>query len=114
MVALGRPAGGDLSLFLEGFGGWAADALVGRGVGGAGCPGLQGGRARRAAGFAAWAHRGQVRRTGEPYVSHCVATAKIVCRLLPGGGEGSAADRGRAATAVQAALLHDCVDDTEA
>lgn len=37
---------------------------------------------RRAADFAAEAHRGQVRKTQEPYVAHCVHTALIVEGLL--------------------------------
>jgi hypothetical protein len=55
-----------------------------------------------AADFAARAHAHQVRRTGEPYVSHCVETAVIVERNLPaswrgsfgggGGGEAEEAD----------------------
>ena len=65
---------------------------------------------RRAADFAAWAHRGQKRKTGEDYVSHCVATAKIVESLLP-QVEGLAKERLQAP--VIAALLHDCLEDTE-
>lgn len=33
--------------------------------------------------FAASAHSGQYRKTGEPYVSHCIETALIVERNLP-------------------------------
>ncbi len=33
--------------------------------------------------FAAAAHAGQKRKTGEPYVSHCIETALIVERNLP-------------------------------
>jgi len=36
-----------------------------------------------AARFAAAAHEGQVRKTGEPYVAHCVEAALIVERNLP-------------------------------
>ena len=35
-----------------------------------------------AADFAARAHEGQRRKTGEPYITHCVATAAIVEALL--------------------------------
>ena len=35
-----------------------------------------------AADFAARAHEGQRRRTGEPYITHCVHTAVIVEALL--------------------------------
>jgi hypothetical protein len=36
----------------------------------------------RAAHFAAEAHRGQVRKTREPYVTHCIETALIVEGLI--------------------------------
>jgi len=65
--------------------------------------------ARRAAAYAAAAHAGQTRRSGEPYVAHCVETAAIVETLLADGGARSSA---RAADAVAAALLHDVPDDT--
>ncbi|MEQ1598521.1 MAG: bifunctional (p)ppGpp synthetase/guanosine-3',5'-bis(diphosphate) 3'-pyrophosphohydrolase [Methylotenera sp.] len=50
--------------------------------------------------YAAIAHEGQMRRTGEPYISHPVAVACILAKLhldLP---------------TVMAALLHDVVEDT--
>ncbi len=47
------------------------------------------------------AHAGQFRLTGEPYVSHSVAVAKIV------------ADLGLDTSSVVAALLHDVIEDTE-
>lgn len=34
--------------------------------------------------FAAQAHAGQTRKTGEPYVAHCIETALIVEQNLPG------------------------------
>ena len=37
----------------------------------------------RAVEFAAEAHKGQRRKTGEPYVSHCIETALIVENMLP-------------------------------
>jgi GTP pyrophosphokinase len=46
------------------------------------------------------AHRGQLRRSGEPYISHPVWIAKVVAQLNIGQ------------EAVLAALLHDCVEDT--
>ena len=49
---------------------------------------------------AARAHEGQLRRSGEPYVSHPVAVAGIVAEL------------GLDAPTVAAALLHDAVEDT--
>ena len=49
---------------------------------------------------AADAHRGQTRRSGEPYIQHPLAVAKIV------------ADLGLDDVTVAAALLHDAVEDT--
>jgi len=54
----------------------------------------------RAAERAAAAHAGQLRKSGEPYVTHPVAVAEIV------------ADLGLDASTVAAALLHDAVEDT--
>ena len=50
--------------------------------------------------MAAEAHRGQFRRSGEPYVTHPLAVASIVARY------------GMDETTVIAALLHDAVEDT--
>jgi GTP pyrophosphokinase len=47
------------------------------------------------------AHEGQLRRSGEPYISHPVAVAQIL------------ADLGIGTKTVSAALLHDTVEDTE-
>ncbi len=55
---------------------------------------------RRAGLAAIAAHEGQLRRTGEPYVTHPIAVAEI------------AADLGLDATTIAAALLHDAVEDT--
>lgn len=46
-------------------------------------------------------HRGQERRSGEPYITHPVAVAQIL------------ADLGVAPVAIAAALLHDTVEDTD-
>ncbi|MEK7314972.1 MAG: bifunctional (p)ppGpp synthetase/guanosine-3',5'-bis(diphosphate) 3'-pyrophosphohydrolase [Candidatus Eisenbacteria bacterium] len=54
--------------------------------------------------FAADAHAPQKRMSGEPYITHPVAVAKILVELLGSGA---------ATTLVQAALLHDVVEDTE-
>jgi guanosine-3',5'-bis(diphosphate) 3'-pyrophosphohydrolase len=56
---------------------------------------------RRAHAFALKAHAGQVRLTGEPYVTHTIAVAMTVAEL------------GLDATSAAAALLHDVVEDTE-
>src|SRR5487761_935345 len=55
---------------------------------------------RRAGLAAIAAHEGQLRRTGEPYVTHPIAVAGIVAEL------------GLDATTIAAALLHDAVEDT--
>lgn len=57
---------------------------------------------KRALDFATEAHRGQLRNyTGEPYITHPIAVAKMV------------ADRGYSGEVIDAALLHDVVEDTE-
>lgn len=47
------------------------------------------------------AHEGQLRRSGEPYITHPVAVAKILAEL------------GTGPTTIAAALLHDTVEDTD-
>lgn len=56
----------------------------------------------RAFRFAAAAHKGARRRSGEPYILHPIAVAKIVISEL-----------GLGSTSICAALLHDVVEDTE-
>src|SRR5579875_377412 len=56
---------------------------------------------RRAYEYAEAAHQGQRRRSGEPYISHPVAVAKILVELQLD------------ATTIAAALLHDVVEDTK-
>jgi GTP pyrophosphokinase len=51
--------------------------------------------------FAAEAHRGQLRKSGEPYIEHPIATAEYLARLRMD------------ATTVAAALLHDVIEDCE-
>ncbi len=46
------------------------------------------------------AHRGQMRKSGQPYIAHCVAVAQIL------------ADMHLDATTIAAALLHDIAEDT--
>lgn len=55
---------------------------------------------RRAYGVAEQMHRGQMRKSGEPYITHPVTVAHIL------------ADLGMDTTTVVAALLHDTVEDT--
>ena len=52
--------------------------------------------------YADAAHNGQLRKSGEPYIIHPLAVAEIV------------ADLGLDLDSVIAALLHDCLEDTEA
>lgn len=56
----------------------------------------------RAYRFAKKAHQGARRRSGEPYIMHPIAVAKIVITEL-----------GLGSTSICAALLHDVVEDTE-
>ena len=58
--------------------------------------------------FAAAAHAGQIRKTRQPYITHCIETALIVEALLS-----TNEDDDRAEAAVIAALLHDVIDDTD-
>jgi GTP diphosphokinase / guanosine-3',5'-bis(diphosphate) 3'-diphosphatase len=57
---------------------------------------------RRAYDFAAAAHDGQTRKSGDPYVSHPLAVAGIIAELKLD------------VASVCAGLLHDCVEDTSA
>lgn len=52
--------------------------------------------------FAKNAHQGVRRRSGEPYILHPLAVARIVCHEI-----------GLGSTSIAAALLHDVVEDTE-
>ena len=56
--------------------------------------------------LAAKAHEGQIRKTRQPYVTHCIETALIVEALLSPNE-----DDDRAEDAVISALLHDAIDD---
>ena len=64
-------------------------------------PGADTASVGRAFDFAVVAHEGQLRATGDPYVTHPIAVAFTL------------AEMGLDATAVQAALLHDVPEDTE-
>jgi GTP diphosphokinase / guanosine-3',5'-bis(diphosphate) 3'-diphosphatase len=57
---------------------------------------------RRAYDFAAAAHAGQTRKSGEPYVTHPLSVASIISELKLD------------TASVCAGLLHDCVEDTSA
>ena len=57
---------------------------------------------KRAFEFAKEAHKGVRRRSGEPYIMHPIAVARIVSREI-----------GLGSTSICAALLHDVVEDTD-
>ena len=59
-------------------------------------------RITKAFNFANQAHSGVKRRSGEPYIMHPIAVARIVCREM-----------GLGSTSICSALLHDVVEDTE-
>lgn len=65
-------------------------------------PGIEGNLLRHAYTFSANAHQGQVRQTGEPYVSHPLAVAGILTFLRLD------------VSAIVAGLLHDTLEDTVA
>ncbi|MEG1575072.1 MAG: HD domain-containing protein, partial [Bacteroidales bacterium] len=56
----------------------------------------------RAYKFAKEAHHGILRQSGEPYILHPIAVARIACKEI-----------GLGSTSICAALLHDVVEDTE-
>ncbi|CAJ1926679.1 unnamed protein product [Sphenostylis stenocarpa] len=62
-------------------------------------------KVQKAIAFARKAHRGQMRKTGEPYLTHCIHTGRILAALVPSSGK-------RAVDTVVAGILHDVVDDT--
>jgi GTP pyrophosphokinase len=57
---------------------------------------------RRAYQFAAEAHEGQTRKSGDPYVTHPLAVAQVIAELKLD------------VASICAGLLHDCVEDTSA
>lgn len=62
-------------------------------------------KVRKAIAFARKAHHGQIRKTGDPYLTHCINTAKILAVLVPPTGK-------KAIDTVISGILHDVVDDT--
>ncbi|KAJ0970881.1 hypothetical protein J5N97_018840 [Dioscorea zingiberensis] len=81
------------------------DSFVIEGVDVTGYPIFKEEKVQKAIAFANKAHLGQFRKTGEPYVTHCIHTGKILAALVPSSGE-------RAVNTVVAGILHDVVDDT--
>ncbi|KAJ7982689.1 Guanosine-3',5'-bis(Diphosphate) 3'-pyrophosphohydrolase [Quillaja saponaria] len=70
-----------------------------------GCPIFNDEKVQKAIAFARKAHHGQVRKTGDPYLTHCIHTGRILAMLVPSSGK-------RAVDTVVAGILHDVVDDT--
>ena len=62
---------------------------------------------KRALDFAERAHEGQKRKTGEPYIVHCIQTALIMENLM----DPSLSDA-KCEMAIICALLHDVLEDT--
>ncbi|XP_075650372.1 uncharacterized protein LOC142620938 isoform X3 [Castanea sativa] len=60
---------------------------------------------QKAIAFAKKAHHGQLRKTGDPYLTHCIHTGRILAMLVPSSGK-------RAVDTVVAGILHDVIDDT--
>ncbi|KAM3243065.1 hypothetical protein ACQJBY_055191 [Aegilops geniculata] len=81
------------------------DTLVFEGVEVTGYQVFEDPKVQKAIVFASTAHIGQFRRTGDPYVTHCIHTGKILAALVPSTGE-------RAINTVVAGILHDVIDDT--
>jgi GTP pyrophosphokinase len=57
---------------------------------------------RRCFAYAEQSHKGQFRRSGEPYLVHPLGVAKIIC------------DLGLDVPSICAGMLHDCIEDTSA
>ena len=64
-----------------------ADTLIFEGVEVTGYQIFEDPKVQKAIEFASTAHLGQFRRTGDPYVAHCIHTAKILAALVPSTGE---------------------------
>jgi hypothetical protein len=42
---------------------------------------------QKAVAFAKKAHHGQLRKTGDPYLTHCIHTGRILAMLVPSSGK---------------------------
>ncbi|XP_024021145.1 uncharacterized protein LOC21402633 [Morus notabilis] len=80
-------------------------SLVLEGVDVTGYPIFSDPKVQKAISFAKKAHHGQVRKTGDPYLTHCIHTGRILAMLVPSSGK-------RAVETVVAGILHDVFDDT--
>ncbi|PWA46961.1 Beta-grasp domain-containing protein [Artemisia annua] len=63
----------------------------------------------KAIAFARNAHNGQLRKTGDPYLTHCINTAKILALLVP---TSTPVVGQKAIDTIVSGILHDVVDDT--
>lgn len=81
------------------------DVLILDGVDVTGYPIFMDEKVRKAIEFAKRAHLGQMRKTGDPYLTHCIHTGRILAALIPSHGK-------RAIDTVVAGILHDVIDDT--
>ncbi|CAL5364708.1 unnamed protein product [Camellia sinensis] len=82
-----------------------AGSLILDGVDVTGYPIFNDAKVQKAIAFARKAHHGQLRKTGDPYLTHCIHTGKIIAILVPSNGK-------RAVDTVVAGILHDVIDDT--
>ncbi|KAK4256183.1 hypothetical protein QN277_009081 [Acacia crassicarpa] len=80
-------------------------AIIQDGVDITGYPIFNDAKVQKAIAFARKAHHGQMRKTGDPYLTHCIHTGRILAALVPSSGK-------RAVETVVAGILHDVVDDT--
>ncbi|KAL7254508.1 hypothetical protein ACSBR1_008811 [Camellia fascicularis] len=80
-------------------------SLILDGVDVTGYPIFNDAKVQKAIAFARKAHHGQLRKTGDPYLTHCIHTGKIIAILVPSNGK-------RAVDTVVAGILHDVIDDT--
>ncbi|KAI9110586.1 hypothetical protein K1719_018452 [Acacia pycnantha] len=80
-------------------------AIIQDGVDITGYPVFNDAKVQKAIAFARKAHHGQMRKTGDPYLTHCIHTGRILAALVPSSGK-------RAVETVVAGILHDVVDDT--
>ncbi|OVA12056.1 HD/PDEase domain [Macleaya cordata] len=81
------------------------DALIFDGVDVTGYPIFLDAKVQKAIAFARKAHLGQLRKTGDAYLTHCIHTGRILAALIPSNGN-------RAIDTVVAGILHDVIDDT--
>lgn len=63
----------------------------------------------KAIAFARNAHKGQLRKTGDPYLTHCINTAQILALLVP---TSTPVVGQKAIDTIVSGILHDVVDDT--